>query len=525
MQIIGRASTILPGRFIIIDDERTEDLSTGVATFTCKLLFDHSAYLEIDGLITAGNYILTHTKKGDFFYTIIESDGDSSINQASIYAEDAGLDLLNEVVDAYEASEAHNIAWYFNKFTSDSGFEIGVNQIASRTRTLKWESEATVTDRLLSLASSFNAELSYSFGFNNFAVIKKYVNFYSQRGNNNGVILRKGQSINKITKKRSIAQLATAIRPKGGTPSGSDNPITLSGYSYDDGDIYLSGKTLISRSARAKWTRYQSPFDTGSGTGAIVQLYSYDTTSQATLCSKTVAKLKSIMETEEAYEVEFVYLPDDIGIGDTVTIIDGENDVYFLARITQLVTSETGQNKATIQNFTSAGSNTGDHGVNIGILNSNVNTLNMSVNNLDDRVSENETDISALETKMGTATLNTTATKVTNAINELLNDINGTLTTYAPSSSITNSRGQLRVLKQGNVVYLAGGIGNITSTVGTGTNLFTALGSSYRPSSNVTIQGWVNDAMANFTVRSDGYIRQTLSSACKNCFFVGYYKV
>ena len=133
--------------------------------------------------------------------------------------------------------------------------------------------------------------------------------------------------------------------------------------------------------------------------------------------------------------------------------------------------------------------------------------------------------VTALETKMGTATLNTTASKVTNAINELLNDINGTVTTYAVNSSITSSRGQLRVLKQGNVVYVAGGIGNATSTVSTSTNLFTALGSSYRPSSNTTIQGWVNDAMANFTVRTDGYIRQTLSSNMNNCFFVGFYKV
>lgn len=144
---------------------------------------------------------------------------------------------------------------------------------------------------------------------------------------------------------------------------------------------------------------------------------------------------------------------------------------------------------------------------------------------LDSTVSGHTTSIGNLQTKVGTATLNTSASNLSGAVNELLADINGTVTTYAPNSSITNSRGQLRVLKQGNVVYVIGGIGNATSTVSTSTNLFSAMASAYRPSSQVTIQGWVNDAMSNFYVRTDGHIRQNLSSNMNNCFFAGFYKV
>lgn len=141
-------------------------------------------------------------------------------------------------------------------------------------------------------------------------------------------------------------------------------------------------------------------------------------------------------------------------------------------------------------------------------------------------VSTAKTDISNLKTKVGTATLNTSSKNLSGAVNELLADIAVLgISTYGVNSSITAGRGGLRAIKLGGVVFLTGGIGNATSTVSTTTNLFTALDSIYRPSSNVTLQGWVNDAMANFTVRTDGGIRQSLSSNVNNCFFAGFYRV
>ena len=55
-----------------------------------------------------------------------------------------------------------------------------------------------------------------------------------------------------------MEDLATALSVTGGYPEESETPITLKGYKYDDGDIYLSGSTLYSRSAVAKWSRYLS---------------------------------------------------------------------------------------------------------------------------------------------------------------------------------------------------------------------------------------------------------------------------
>ena len=97
-----------------------------------------------------------------------------------------------------------------------------------------------------------------------------------------------------------VEDLATALSVTGGYPEESETPITLKGYKYDDGDIYLSGSTLYSRSAVAKWSRYLS--EKGSGTGHIVQSYTYDTTSQSELCNRAVSKLKKIYDAAVSYE-------------------------------------------------------------------------------------------------------------------------------------------------------------------------------------------------------------------------------
>lgn len=110
--------------------------------------------------------------------------------------------------------------------------------------------------------------------------------------------------------------------------------------------------------------------------------------------------------------------------------------------------------------------------------------------------------------------------------NQLSNKLDNTFDTATGTvnSNITVSRATCRLLKIGNVVFITVAMGNITSSVNTNTNLFT-IPAAYRPSSNVSLQGKINDSVGNFTVRSDGYVRQTLVSALTNCFCAGWYTV
>lgn len=226
-----------------------------------------------------------------------------------------------------------SIADYVAVFAADSGFTIGINEVSDRSRILSWDGESTVTERLQSLATQFDAELSYSYEFEGLAVKEKHINFWKHRGLDAGVTLRIGAGIGSIRMKENIENLATALRPTG-------ENITLAGYSYDDGDIYVDGDLLKSRSALAKWSRFLSPTEQGDGDGHIVRPYSYQTSSRSELCSRSVAQLKKICQPEVTYEVHIEDVPKNMHVGDECRIVDVRNGLYLNARLIKTIRSE-----------------------------------------------------------------------------------------------------------------------------------------------------------------------------------------
>lgn len=356
MNILGSASTGLPKGLIITNDKKTEEISEGVAIFECNLDYnfvnpdeDEEQEVDVKKLAAVGNFILKQSADSSEVkvYTIIDSTIDPIQRDASIYAEDAGLDLLNEVVGKYAADKAYNIAYYINKFAYDSGFEIGINEVSNLTRKLSWDGETTATERLLSVATQFeNAEIEFSFKVENMAVTGKYINVYKKRGNDSGVTLTIGKEVSGFRIKSSIADLATAYRCTGGTPEGSENPITLNGYKYDDGDFYVEGSYVKSRKALEKWSRYQIKTEKNKNdVGHIVKSFTYDTTSKSELCNRAVSSLKKICDEAVTYEVELLYLPDGVKVGDTVSIVDDDDNIYLTARLLKLEMSESNDTK------------------------------------------------------------------------------------------------------------------------------------------------------------------------------------
>lgn len=356
MNILGSASTGLPKGLIITNDKKTEEISEGVAIFECNLDYnfanpdeDEEQEVDVKKLAAVGNFILKQGADSSEaeVYTIIDSTIDPIKKDASIYAEDAGLDLLNEVVGAYAADKAYNIAYYINKFAYDSGFEIGINEVSNLTRKLSWDGEDTATKRLLSVATQFdNTEIGFSFKVENMAVTGKYINVYRNRGNDSGVTLTVGKEVSGFRIKSSIADLATAYRCTGGTPEGSENPITLNGYKYDDGDFYVEGSYVKSRKALEKWSRYQIKTEKNKNdVGHIVKSFTYNTTSKSELCNRAVSSLKKICDEAVTYEVELLYLPDGVKVGDMVSIVDDDDNIYLTARLLKLEMSESNDTK------------------------------------------------------------------------------------------------------------------------------------------------------------------------------------
>lgn len=353
MNILGFATTYKISDISIVDDYRTEETDTGVSTLEVTVGYNKSSRLKAEAMTEAGNYILFSDDDEKKFYTIIDEEIDSEKKEVQIYAEDAGLDLINEIAGPFEAEEAHDPEWYINKYIKDSGFEIGLNELPESEKTLSWDGESTVTERLASIATKFGGfEISYSFDIRGMKVVHKYVNIHEKRGKDVGETLRIGRELKTIRTKKTVANLATALECEGGTLDGDDKPITLEGMGYDDGEFYTSGKKLCSLSALEKWSRYAWEEREGKGDGHIVQRYSYDTTDQETLCKHAIAELKKIYDVGINYEVDINYLPSNIEIGDRVNIVDNEGELYVSTRILEFKKSVTrGEYSATLGEY------------------------------------------------------------------------------------------------------------------------------------------------------------------------------
>lgn len=358
LNILGMASTKLSKGFKITDDNKVQAVDTGIATLGFKIVYTGENKALLEQMTTTGNQLLCSRDGKDEVYTIIDTVEDSKNQDIEVYAEDAGLDLLNEIAEPFTSAEAKPISWYIEKWTKDSGFEIGINEISDRSRKLSWDGEATVTERLASLSKQFDAEVSYSFDIKGLTVAHKYINIHKRRGKDVKEELRLNRDIDRIVVKKSISNLATALIVKGGTPEGKEEPITLKGYVYDDGDFYVDADgRLCSRTALAKWGRI-SEITSEDGLKKtqtfkhITKTYSYDTVVQKTLCNHAIGKLKKIRDIEENYEIDINKLPENIAIGDRINIIDEAGKLYLSARLLKLEESiDDGMQKATLGEY------------------------------------------------------------------------------------------------------------------------------------------------------------------------------
>lgn len=349
MNILGYATTQLKSTYLIVDDKKTEEVESGISSFECEVSWASKDRLKLETMMDAGNYILRSNGNEKDFFTIIESNINTSKQTISVYAEDAGMDLLNEVAMPFTSDKAYDIAHYIGLYAIDTGFEIGINEIPNLTRKLSWDGETTCTERIASIATQFdNAEISYSFETKGLLITHKYINIFKKRGKDTGEQLRLGYEIASITTNKSVANLATSLHVTGGIPDGKEEPITLKGYKYDDGDFYVWGSRLSSRKALAIWSRYvwdKEPNKLNGYTGHIVQAYSYDTTSQQELCAHAITKLKKLCQMEVNYEADIVYLPENVKIGDRVNIVDNKGRLYTSTRVLRLETSVTGRKR------------------------------------------------------------------------------------------------------------------------------------------------------------------------------------
>lgn len=361
LNILGLASTELPGGLRIVEDTTVEEIDSGVNSFTCRVAYNDQSRSDLENAVQVGRFILKSGSQAfgskenvyDSLYQILETEFDTESQELYLYAEDAGLELINKVVEGTTLTNK-TMTQMLNAFVPGD-WTLNLNGCPTGTKTYTWDGENTCTERINSIAGIFDCEVYYSFIIERFEISAKVINFTPKRGTQIATAqLRLNKDINRITTKSSIANLATAFAVTGGTPEGSNTPINLKNYTWtpyvdEKGDRYEVDRTTGQMRNVTQMAHWASAIDTD---GLIVKSFSFDTTNKATLAGQARAELQKVCYPEVNYECDFVELPDDVQVGDRVNIIDEDGELYLEARLLKIETSVTGQTQqATIGEY------------------------------------------------------------------------------------------------------------------------------------------------------------------------------
>jgi hypothetical protein len=346
---LGKASAKLPKGVTYYDDHEVEDVETGTSTFEVYVGFDEDNRNIVRAYGQEATYFVTADQEGHGrLWSVIDDESDEEAMFHYFYGEDAGMDLINEMLPAWGSpGSAKPIVYYIERAAADSGFEIGINEIPNLTRTLEWDGEATGLNRLQSIFTQFdNAELQFRFDIdeNTLELKHKYIDILKKRGNDTGIELRMNREVKNIRMKRSRANMFNAYRCYGATPEGKENPITLNGYSLTTAQkeinpetgkarFVLSGNILKDTESNAKYSRYLNPYEQGEDEGYYTGIYNSEATTQNALANETILQLKKTGYPEVNYEVDVIDAPRTLKAGDYVSIVNDKDELYLEGRI------------------------------------------------------------------------------------------------------------------------------------------------------------------------------------------------
>lgn len=317
-----------------------QSIEESARDFEATLFFNDDDFKLVKQLSKVGNFVLYKDREGQSVFITIESrEINATDGLVMITGKDASIDLINEIVAPYTPDKSYSISEYILRFTNDSGFEIGENAIPDKKLKLEeWTSEATALERILSVATRFDVELSFSFEISGLDVIKRYINISEKRGKDENVTLYANREIESITIKEDSFDLFTAIKPIGAIPEGKETPINLNDYKYTDpnGRYVLSGGILKDNTVVQEWSRLLSNENTNPTTAHITRYKEYDTDNQAKLFTMAMTDLKKYAQLNVNYDVAFYEFPTTVSIGDTINIVDEDKEIYLSARVLTL---------------------------------------------------------------------------------------------------------------------------------------------------------------------------------------------
>lgn len=347
--VLNRARETLATTSGIYDDKHTLTLDAGSSSYEFKISKNDEASRYMD----SGNYIVLQNDDGKtWLFTIL--DYEETQYTKTVYAEDAGIELLNKACDIWKANGPHSFEYYFNLVTSGTPWKLGVNQLAGLERTLTYEGRDTGLGRLLSILKGFdNAECTFDVAVKMNAPSEFKINVYKQVGSDRSdVQMVYNHELNDIVKKESRAEFVTALCGVGGTVTPPEGQEAAEQKNIDFADLEYNKDGLVTTKGD-KFLRAidaNKRFNPGQTT-YIEAFYEYDTQSASELLNRTITRLKTYSEPQYTYTADVKVIDSTLKIGDTVTIIDHDYNpaLYLSARVAKLEKSYTDPAQNTIE--------------------------------------------------------------------------------------------------------------------------------------------------------------------------------
>lgn len=346
-RILASSSTELPGKSNILSDEVCDDVATGIKTI--ELTFHENS--ELRSALLPGNFILYGGKEYELF-TIIDVERSTEGKRLKAYGEDAGLDLINKIVDPWTATEDMTLSGCIDKVlgTNHMGWNIKFADIQGTTSKGKsyfeYTSDESAITRLNSILDVFGAEMYFSYDIDGFKLIQRTINIVKSRGKKNATHnFYLGKQIKSITETGSIASLVTAFKLYGKDANGNKKALSkLTDYStYENMVITPEDKSVFTGNRKytykvvgnevrctSQMKKWVSTLDTD---GKILQVKDTNYKNAKNTISYAMSQLEKLADASYSYQVAFPNIPEGISTGDYINIIDENDKMYLNARV------------------------------------------------------------------------------------------------------------------------------------------------------------------------------------------------
>lgn len=333
--------------------------ATSTFDFTIPKLYNGRLHEDLGFINDKAYFSFKFQGKHHLFYVANITENDFNI---TLNCNNTNLELVNEQANPFTSNSAQNIAWYLQRMEllTFATLEIGVNEIADKTRTLTFESQETKLSRLQSLMSRFNAEFEFVTELNNNGTLKRIVlNIYHEADNEHhgigkvrgDVVLRYGNDVKGVQVTTDKTQLFNT-----GVFTGADG-LTLKDAERSDKDANGNEEFYTRKGNLAVYaplSMEQYPASMKEGDNWTRKDFQTEYTNVNDLLAYAFRTLKQYAYPIVTYtaNIQSNFLNDyqDLVLGDTVKIYDKNfvGGLILSARVSEQVISFTNPNNNTL---------------------------------------------------------------------------------------------------------------------------------------------------------------------------------